>query len=291
MKIDALATVDLSVTDFHRIREHLRRHTGVHFEEAKITLFRSRLAKRLRTLRLNDYSEYADFLIRQDPEAVELRIALNLVTTNLTAFFREAHHFEYLAQMLVPEIIATKRRDRTIHIWSCACSTGAESYTAAIVLREALEAHPEWQVKILASDINTDVLEQAERGIYSAEEVRGVPEALLRRHFQRGSGQHAGRYRIRPETRRLVNYCQLNLLRPWPGFLTPFDAIFCRNVLIYFSAQDQQQVVSGFAAELRPGGVLFLGHSENVPAGQTFFERLPKTVYRRTTTGGAIHVR
>ena len=150
------------------------------------------------------------------------------------------------------------------------------------MLREALTGHPDWDVKILASDINTDVLAYAERGIYSAEEVRGVPEQLLRRHCQRGNGQRAGQYRIHPETRRLVSFRQINLLRPWPDLHGPFDGIFCRNVLIYFSPEDQAKVITEFAGKLRPGGALFLGHSENVPAGHALFERLPKTVFRRT---------
>jgi chemotaxis protein methyltransferase CheR len=275
------AAVELSVADFNRIREHLRRETGVRFEDKKRTLFRSRLAKRLRILGITSYAEYADFLIKHDPEQTELGIALNLVTTNLTSFFREAHHFEYLAETLIPEILATPGRERTIRIWSCACSTGAEPYTLAIVLREALKDHPDWDIKILASDINTEVLAYAERGIYSAEEVRGVPEPLLRRHYQRGNGQRAGHYRIHPETRRLVTFRQVNLLRPWPDFHSPFDGIFCRNVLIYFSAEDQERVITEFAAKLRLGGALFLGHSESVPAGHALFERLPKTVFRR----------
>ncbi len=283
MTVAGAAAVELSVVDFNRIREHLRRETGVRFEDKKLTLFRSRLAKRLRVLGFNDYTEYADFLIGQGPDGGELGIALNLVTTNLTSFFREAHHFEYLAETLIPEILAAPGRERTIRIWSCACSTGAEPYTLAIVLREALNDHPDWDVKILASDINTEVLAYAERGIYSAEEVRGVPAALLRRHYQRGNGQRAGHYRIHPDTRRLVSFRQVNLLRPWPDLPSPFDSIFCRNVLIYFSAEDQEKVITEFGAKLRLGGALFLGHSENVPAGHALFERLPKTVFRRTT--------
>jgi chemotaxis protein methyltransferase CheR len=273
---------ELSVKDFDRIREHLRRSTGVRFEDKKLTLFRSRLAKRLRILGIESYTEYADYLTKHDLDRKELGIALNLVTTNLTSFFREAHHFEYLTQSAIPEILTSARRERTIRLWSSACSTGAEPYTLAIVLREALADHAGWQVEILGSDINTDVLAHAERGIFSAEEVRGVPDHLLRRHFQRGTGEHARDYRVHPETRRLVSFRQINLLRPWPQFTASFDCIFCRNVLIYFSPEDQRDVVAAFAARLRPGGFLMLGHSENVPTRGELFERLPKTVFRRT---------
>ena len=126
-----------------------------------------------------------------------------------------------------------------------------------------------------------DVGEKTETGCFSAEEVRGVPDELLRRHFQRGTGKHAGDYRVRPETRRMVIFRQINLLRPWPPFAAPFDCIFCRNVLIYFSPEDQRDVIAAFATRLRPRGILILGHSENVPAGVDSFERLPKTVFRR----------
>jgi chemotaxis protein methyltransferase CheR len=276
--------VELSVRDFNRIREHLRRTTGVRFADKKRTLFRSRLACRLRTLGMQSYTEYADRLINKDVDQTELGIVLNLVTTNLTSFFREAHHFDYLTQNVVPEILTEGRSDRTIRIWSSACSTGAEPYTLAIVLREALLGHAEWQAEILGSDINTEVLAQAERGIYSQEDVRRVPEDLLRRHFQRGAGAHAGNYRVHPETRRMVSFRKINLLRPLPQFAAPFDCIFCRNVLIYFSAEDQRDVIVTFASQLGPGGVLVLGHSENVPADVTLFQRLPKTIFRRTAT-------
>jgi chemotaxis protein methyltransferase CheR len=286
MNVVCAPTAELSVRDFNRIREHLHRWTGVRFEDKKLTLFRSRLAKRLRILGIKSYTQYADFLIKHDPDHTELGIALNLVTTNLTSFFREAHHFDYLTQTGIPEILATARRERTIHLWSSACSTGAEPYTLAIVLREALAGHAGWQVEILGSDINTEVLAHAERGIYSAEEVRGVPDNLLRRHFQRGTGTHAGEYRVRPDTRQMVRFRQINLLRPWPQFAAPFDCIFCRNVLIYFSPEDQRNVVTAFAGTLRPGGILMLGHSENVPTGVELFERLPKTVFRRKAPAG-----
>jgi chemotaxis protein methyltransferase CheR len=274
-------TGELSIRDFNRIREHLHRWTGVRFEDKKLTLFRSRLAKRLRLLGIASYTEYADFLIQGDPDQTELGIALNLVTTNLTSFFREAHHFDYLTETTIPEILSTTRRDRSIRVWSSACSTGAEPYTLAIVLREALIGHVDWKAEILGSDINTDVLAHAERGIYSEEEVRGVPDALLRRHFQRGTGAHAGEYRVRADTQRMVSFRRINLLRPWPQFAASFDCIFCRNVLIYFSSEDQRDVITAFAARLRPGGILVLGHSENVPAGVESFDRLPKTVFRR----------
>ncbi|RMF77553.1 MAG: protein-glutamate O-methyltransferase CheR [Nitrospirae bacterium] len=277
----AAEIAELTPEVYDRIRAHLRLEAGLCFGDNKRTLFRSRLAKRLRQLGLDSFEAYAELLTRGDPEGRELDRCLNLVTTNLTSFFREGHHFEDLRTLLLEPLAEAGRSDRTVRIWSAACSTGAEPYTIAMVAAEWCREHPGWRVEILASDINTEVLAVTDRAVYTEAEVKQVPEGWLRRHFQRGVGANAGRYRLRDATRRLVRTARINLLRPLPRFDPPFDAVFCRNCLIYFSEADQERVVAAFAECLRPGGLLFLGHSESVPPHLTQFERLPRTVYRR----------
>jgi len=275
---------ELSSAAFERIRRHLEAEVGLSFGDNKRTLFRSRLAKRLRDLHLDTYEEYADHLTGGD--SAELSICLNLVTTNLTSFFREIHHFDDLRTTYLPALMAEPGRDRTVRIWSAACSTGAEPYTLAMVTRDALVRHPEWSAEILASDINTEVLSTAKRAVYTAEEMKHVPDELLHRHFQRGRGDNANRFRVSPETSRMVRFERINLLRPLFRFDTPFDVIFCRNCLIYFSQEDQTRVIHALSAALRPGGFLFLGHSESAQPDCIELERLPRTVYRKRGARG-----
>lgn len=277
--------VELSLAAFDRIRRHIEKEVGLSFADNKQPLFRSRLAKRLRELGLDSFEAYAD-LLTGGTDTNELSVCLNMVTTNLTSFFREIHHFEELRTTFLPALMAEEGRDRVVRIWSAACSTGAEPYTLAVVVRDALASHPGWSAEILASDLNTEVLGVARRAVYTAEEVKGVSSELLHRHFQRGTGEKAGRYRVRPAIARMVDFQRINLLRPLPRFDAPFDVVFCRNCLIYFSKEKQAQVIHALAETLRPGGLLFLGHSESVPSDCTEFERLPRTVYRKRGARG-----
>jgi len=272
---------ELTSVTFERIRRHLEREVGLSFADKKRTLFRSRLAKRLRELQLDSFEEYADHLTEGGGDVAELSICLNLVTTNLTSFFREGHHFEDLRTIYLPALLADSGRDRTVRIWSAACSTGAEPYTLAVVARDTLARHSGWSAEILASDINTEVLSIAKRAVYTTEEVKGIPDELLHLHFQRGMGENAGRYRLHPAIARMVEFQRINLLRPLPRFDVPFDVVFCRNCLIYFSKVKQAQVIRALTETLRPGGLLFLGHSESAPSDYTELERLPRTVYRK----------
>jgi len=275
---------ELAPATFDRLRRHIEDEVGLSFADNKRTLFRSRLAKRLRDLHLDTFEEYADHLTHGGDNA-ELSICLNVVTTNLTSFFREIHHFEDLRTTLLPALMAEPGRDRTVRIWSAACSTGAEPYTLAMVMCDVLTRHAGWSAEILASDINTEVLSVAKRAVYTADEVKGVPDELLHRHFQRGVGENSNHYRVRPEISRRVRYQRINLLRPLPRFDAPFDVVFCRNCLIYFSNEKQARVIRALTATLRPGGLLVLGHSESAPSDYAELERLPRTVYRKRGLG------
>jgi len=271
----------LSPAVFEQIRRHLEGEVGLSFADNKQTLFRSRLARRLRELGLDTFEAYADYLTAAGGNSAELSICVDLVTTNLTSFFREAHHFDELRATFLPALLGASGHDRCVRLWSAACSTGQEPYSLAMVVRDALAGHPGWSAELLASDINTGVLGVAKRAVYTAGEVKQVPESLLRRHFQRGTGENAGRFRVRSETARLVRLQRINLLRPLPSFAAPFDVVFCRNCLIYFAPAEQERVVHVLAKTLRPGGLLFLGHSESAPPDCPELERLPRTVYRK----------
>ena len=199
---------------------------------------------------------------------------VNSLTTNLTSFFREPHHFDALAAELVAH------RGRPMRLWCSAASTGEEPYSIAMTVIETLEASA--RVDILATDIDTQVLATAERGVYP-EAARGLSAERLKRHFMRGTRGNAGRIRIRPELARLIEFAPFNLMSPrWDALGAPFDIVFCRNVMIYFDAPTQRRVLERIHAHMAPEGLLCVGHSENFSDSRDLFELQGKTVYRRT---------
>ncbi len=262
--------------DFEHIRELVRQHSGINLTPAKKDMVYSRLARRLRQLNLNAFREYLDRLAGDDEELIHFT---NAITTNLTAFFRENHHFTHLAETLLPRLVAEKGRERRLRIWSAGCSTGEEPYSIAMVVGETV---PEgWDVKILATDLDSNVLETAARGVYAEERVSNIQPARLHRWFLRGKGGNAGTVRVRRELQGMIHFRQLNLLKPWP-FKGPLDLIFCRNVVIYFDKETQRALFDRFASVLSTEGHLFVGHSESLYQVTDRFRLLGNTIYRRT---------
>lgn len=268
--------LDLTDGEFAAIRAYLLELTGISLGDTKRDLVRSRLGKRIRHHGSVSFAEYLD-TVRRDGTGAERQEFINCLTTNKTDFFRESHHFDFVRDTLVPAIRATSRK--RVRIWSSACSTGEEPYSLAITLADACPASDGWDVKILATDIDTAVLATAERGVYDATRVAALPREILARGFQRGRGANEGLVAVRPEIRRLVTFRQINLTTGgWP-FRSKFDAIFCRNVVIYFDRPTQHRLMERFADHLDPAGYLVLGHSENLhwmseryaPAGNTIY--------------------
>jgi chemotaxis protein methyltransferase CheR len=264
--------------DFARLRTLVNQHTGIVLSEAKHELVYSRLARRLRPLGLESFAAYCDLLEAGDTD--ELGQFVNAITTNLTAFFREDHHFAYLATTVLPALLREKAGKRRLRLWSAGCSTGEEPYSLAMVLRETLPPTESWDVKILATDIDSNVLATARLGVYSTDRVSGLSPQRLHRWFQKGQGAHAGAVRVVPALQELIAFRQLNLMHTWP-MQGPFDAIFCRNVVIYFDKATQRQLVERFADVLDQRGHLFVGHSESLFKLTERFEPLGKTIYRR----------
>ncbi len=268
----SMAERDLVLTekDFTRIRELIYQRAGIVLAEHKREMVYSRLAKRLRHHGLTHFSDYLARLERQ-PEAREWEAFTNALTTNLTAFFREAHHFPLLSQHVAG------RRD-TVRVWSAAASTGEEPYSIAMTLQEALGARAD-QCQVVATDIDSDALNRARDGIYAMDQVAKLEEGRIKRFFQKGSGRRAGFARVRPEVASMVEFKSLNLLAPsWP-IEGPFDAIFCRNVMIYFDKSTQAKILQRFAPLLKPDGLLFAGHSENFSYISDAFRLRGQTVY------------
>jgi chemotaxis protein methyltransferase CheR len=277
-----LADCGISNQEFQLIQQLVKEHTGISLGEHKRSLVASRLGKRLRALNLGSFRSYYDFLVGERG-AEELENFVNAMTTNKTDFYRERVHFDFLEREIVPALKARAARtgERRVRIWSAGCSTGEEPYTIALTLCEGLGRLLTWDVRILASDIDTDVLAQAERGVYARERVTDIPPPLLHRYFLEGTGSNAGFVKAGRELRSLVTFRRINLLdEPWP-IHTVFDCIFCRNVIIYFDKATQNRLMERFAEYLKEDGHLFLGHSESLYGVCDRLAFLRNTIYRR----------
>ncbi|HPF59786.1 MAG TPA: protein-glutamate O-methyltransferase [Candidatus Competibacteraceae bacterium] len=273
------AEFEFSDQDFQRVRRIINQVAGISLADGKRELVYSRLSRRLRQRGFRRFEDYCDFLETSGDET-ELSEFVNALTTNLTSFFRESHHFEFLAKELLPGLIRSRGlNNRRIRIWSAGCSTGEEPYSIAIVLREVLPATG-WDVKILATDLDSNVLATAERGVYEWNRVKDLSEPRLRRWFQKGRNAQAGWVRVAPALRDLITFRQLNLMDDWP-MRGPFDLIFCRNVVIYFDKPTQQILFERYADILAERGHLFVGHSESLFKVTERFAPLGKTIYQR----------
>ena len=260
--------------DFNRIRGLIQSHAGIYLGQNKRAMVYSRLGRRLRKLRIASFREYLDRM--ESGTGAELAAFINSLTTNLTYFYREMHHFSVLREFLQKGGLPW---DSTI--WSAGCATGEEAYSIAMVLATTLGSRAQVG-QVVASDIDTSVLEHAERGVYPAERTKNIPSADLKRFFLGGAGENAGFVKVRPELRRLVAFRQINLHETGWAVRAPVKVIFCRNVMIYFDAQARRRILERFGALLHPGGLLFLGHSENVADMGGVFRALGRTAYLRT---------
>ncbi|QJW98014.1 CheR family methyltransferase [Frigoriglobus tundricola] len=268
--------------EFEAICAYLYEEVGIALGGTKRDMVSSRLAKRLRHFGLNSFGEYLRRVRAGDPVG-ERQEFINCLTTNKTDFFREPHHFAFLRDTIVPRLRAAGKK--RVRVWSAGCSTGEEPYTLAMTLAAACPAADGWDVRILASDIDTGVLAGAARGVYDADRTRDVAPDLLHRYFRRGTGAQAGKVAARPELRDLIEFRQINLIGSQWALNARFDVIFCRNVVIYFDRETQHRLLTRFAAQLDPNGYLFMGHSENIHWMADTFVSLGGTVYRpRTAT-------
>ncbi|MDM0002168.1 CheR family methyltransferase [Variovorax sp. J22P240] len=264
-------------SDFSRIRTLIHRRAGIALGEQKRQMVYSRLSRRLRELRLPEFSTYLE-LLESRHDGDEWQSFINSLTTNLTSFFREAHHFPVLAEHV-------RKAQQPVTVWCAAASTGEEPYSIAMTLIEALGDRA-GSARIIATDIDTAVLAKASAGVFTAEQVGRLSADRLRRFFNKGTGSNAGKVRIRPEVAAMVKFSRLNLLDPSWSVKEPVDAIFCRNVMIYFDKPTQKKVLDRFAPLLKTNGLLFAGHSENASLVNQTFKPLGHTVYELSRSPG-----
>jgi len=279
-EVDSISKDDVreykfTVQDFERVKKMIYNRAGISLSSSKQNMVYSRLARRLRATGYNSFKDYLDSLERSNNSS-EWEAFTNALTTNLTSFFREQHHFPML------EKHAEKRGNKgKIHLWCSASSTGEEPYSMAISMVQAFKTLTP-PVHILATDLDTNVLAKARAGIYPLERLEKLPGDKLRKFFLKGKGAHAGYAMVRPELKNMITFRQLNLLdSSWP-IRGPFDAIFCRNVMIYFDKPTQYKILQKFVPLLAPDGLLFAGHSESFQHAADLFKLREKTVYELT---------
>jgi chemotaxis protein methyltransferase CheR len=257
-------------SDFSRIRTLIHRRAGIALGEHKRQMVYSRLSRRLRDLGLPQFATYLNML-EDSRDGDEWQLFINSLTTNLTSFFREAHHFPVLADL-------ARKATQPVTVWCAAASTGEEPYSIAITLMEALGERAS-SARVIATDIDTSVLARASAGVFTMEQVNRLSPERLRRFFNKGTGGNAGKVRVRPEVTAMVKFSRLNLLDAgWP-VKEPVDAIFCRNVMIYFDKPTQKKLLDRFVPLLKPNGLLFAGHSENASLVNQTFKTVGQTVY------------
>lgn len=266
--------------DFEYLRNLVTSHAGITLGGHKRQLVYGRLTRRLRQLGLDSFEQYCRYVDEHlDTEFGEL---INAITTNLTSFFRENHHFEHLAGNALPDRMERNGLNRRLRLWSAGCSTGEEPYSIALTVAETLGAErAHWDVRVLATDIDTQVLTRAGNGVYAEERIEGIPPERARRWFRRGTGPNLGKVRVDDGLRDLIAFRQLNLMdTSWP-MRGPFDVIFCRNVVIYFDKPTQKILFDRFADLLAPDGYLYVGHSESLHGTSTRFKLIGRTIYQR----------
>lgn len=268
---------EFSDDDFRFIATLAKERTGIMFPDQKKQMVYSRLTRRLRTLEMQDFGSYLAFLQSKEG-ASEIENLVNAMTTNVTSFFREAHHFEHVAKVVLPEVMDSGQK--RLRFWSAGCSMGMEAYSLAATLAANIPNHRQWDIKILATDIDTNVLETGRAGIYPDEQLPKIPDALARQHFVHRP--HDESIEVSDVLKNMVTFKQLNLLEPWP-IKGPFDAIFCRNVVIYFDKATQRTLFARYHELLKPGGWLYIGHSESLFNVSDAFELKGRTVYRKRT--------
>ena len=271
----------LSNSDFARLRSFIYAESGIILNAEKQRMLELRIKRRLRALSLTSFSAYCDLLFDQQGQKEEIVHFLDVVTTNRTDLFREPDHFEYLVQKALPEIIARKGTVSQIVVWSAGCSTGEEPYTLAMVMSEFAQLHAGFHFRVLATDISTTVLEKAKLGVFSEDAVRPVAPNLRRKYFMRSRDRASNLVRIVPEVRALVEFRRLNFKDADYGLSEKVDAIFCRNVIIYFDRFTQEQILQKLAQHLLPGGLAFVGHSETLHGMNLPLVPIAPALYRR----------
>ena len=274
-------SLDLSDADFGRLSVLVYEKCGICLHEGKKELVRARLGKRLRETGIENFEDYYTFLTRHD-DGDELVQMLDAISTNVTSFFREAKHFDFLKETVFPTYEASRRGidSRRLRFWSAGCSSGEEPYSLVMCFLGHFGYNPDFDLRVLATDISTKVLTKARRGVYPAARLKGVPQMLIRKYFQRGHGKHEGNFRVKESARKLIDFRRLNLMEPF-RFKERFNLILCRNVMIYFNKETQGLLINKFYDSLVDGGYLLVGNSERLTGTDHPFGYVRPSTYQK----------
>ncbi|MCF8067026.1 MAG: protein-glutamate O-methyltransferase CheR [Desulfobacterales bacterium] len=255
---------------------------GINLHSGKKELVQARLGRRLRETASRSFEDYYSFLLNKDTGS-ELVEMLNAISTNLTSFFREIKHFNFMESVVLKDFCdANSTTLKKFNIWSAGCSSGEEPYSLFMCINDFFEKYPKLQINIMATDISTKVLSIAQRGVYEQARLKTVPVDRLRKYFQKGADRWAGYYRIKTKVKENITFRRFNLMDIFP-FKEKYDVIFCRNVMIYFDKEIQEKVVNKYYDSLVPGGYLFIGHSESLMGTRNRFSYVKPTIYRKST--------
>ena len=271
----------ISAKDYARLCDLIYAEAGIHLGQEKKTMLEARVKRRLKILNLAIYGLYCDYLFGHNGLKDEISHLIDVVTTNKTDFFREPKHFDYLTSKALPDLMSRDRSGRPLLVWSAGCSTGEEPYTLAIVLSEYARTHPGFRFKILATDISTIVLSKADRGVFTTDVVAAVAPALRVKYFMRSRDRNSNQVRVTPELRHTIEFRRLNFMDADYGVTQKADAIFCRNVIIYFDRPTQQRILNKLANHLTPDGYMFVGHAETLHDMNLPLAPVAPALYRR----------
>ena len=271
----------ISNAQFTRLRSLIYNQAGIHLNDDKKTMLELRIRRRLRSLHLNSYAQYCEYLFNDENQAEEIIHLIDVVTTNKTDFFREPEHFDYLTQKAVPDLVSRNEDNHPLLVWSAGCSSGEEPYTLAIVLSEYREVHGGFRFRVLGTDISTTILEKASKGVFNGDLAQPVAEGLRRKYFMRSRNRESNLLRVVPDLRQLVEFRRLNFMDADFGMPQKADVIFCRNVIIYFDRPTQERILQKLAAQLVSGGYLFVGHSESLHDMDVPLTSMAPALYRK----------
>ncbi|GLS24403.1 chemotaxis protein methyltransferase 3 [Marinibactrum halimedae] len=277
MNLERIEQHSLSDQEFAYLCQLVHDSTGIVLTEQKRQMVYRRLMRRTRELKITSFSEYCKLLKKADNE--EMVNFINAITTNLTSFFREEHHFDFLRESYFPKILSDN--SKRLRCWSAGCSTGEEAYSLAITINDVFSSvMSSWDIKVLATDLDTQVLETACNGIYAENRIEEIPESIKLKWFKPGSGENEGLVKVKKDLRRLISFKQLNLLSLWP-MRGQFDVIFCRNVMIYFDRDTQKKLIDRFCDLLPSGGFLMTGHSESCAKAVPYLHQCGRTIFQK----------
>ncbi len=280
-ELNKIFSAQMTNDDFKRLSEFVFEQSGIKMPPVKKVMLQSRLQKRLRQLKIVSFKEYADYVFSPEGQKNEIIHMLDVVSTNKTDFFREPVHFDFLNEQVLNEFLSEYRSNYNLKVWSAGCSSGEEPYTIAITLNEFKNKNPKFDYSILGTDISSQILQNAAMAVYKEERIANIPLELKKKYFLRSKDKTARTVRVQKVLRDKVKYQRLNFMDNTYKLPDMFDVIFCRNVLIYFNRETQEQVISRLCTKLKTGGYLFIGHSESILGMTLPLEQIKPTIFRR----------